>query len=400
MQRFGLLSLAWGLVGFAGIFDLGVGRATTQTIARLRGGSQLEQVPAVVRTANSLSFRTGCIGAAVLSFAAFAGVQRYIKYDLWLDREVTIAAYLLALTIPIQSMSAMYRGVNEAFHNFRGISFVRVGLGFANFLGPFCVSRFSSNLAVMVFTLFLSRFIAYFLFRVLARACIAREIPANAETALHHPTKDIAKQLLSFGVWFTISSLVSPVLVQADRYLIGVLISATAISTYSLPFDVVTQVLIVLSAITNVAFPSLSTLVRSQPDKVNAIFNRWLRRVVAIMFGIAAGCAILLPIVLPLWIGPTLPRESVRIGQILCIGIVFNSVGSMYFAILHAHGRADITAKLHLIELPVFLFSLYCLVTRFGPIGASFAWAGRMALDALLLWLSHRLFTSSHLKTE
>ena len=41
MERFGLLALAWGLIGFAGIFDLGIGRATTQTISRLRG-SQLQ----------------------------------------------------------------------------------------------------------------------------------------------------------------------------------------------------------------------------------------------------------------------------------------------------------------------------------------------------------------------
>jgi O-antigen/teichoic acid export membrane protein len=393
MQRFGLLSLAWGLVGFAGIFDLGVGRATTQTIARLRGGNQLGQVPAVVKTATTLSFRTGFLGAILLSIAVLAGVQRYIKYDAWLDPEVTIAAYLLALTIPIQSISAMYRGVNEAFQNFRGISLVRVGLGLANFLGPYCVSRFSSNLAFMVFTLFSSRLLAYFLFRRLANACIANELKGQKDEAFLRPARDIARHLLSFGGWFTISSLVSPVLVLADRYLIGVLISATAVSAYSIPSYAVTQLLIVSGAISGVAFPTLSSLVHSQPHGVNAVFRRWLFRVTALMLVVTALCAILLPAILPLWIGPSLPAESVSIGQILCVGVLFNSIGGMYFAMLHARGRADLTAKLHLVELPLFLCTLYFLVTRFGLLGASFAWTGRMMLDTFLLWLAHRMYS-------
>lgn len=32
-ERFGLLALAWGLIGYAGALDLGIGRALTQRIA-------------------------------------------------------------------------------------------------------------------------------------------------------------------------------------------------------------------------------------------------------------------------------------------------------------------------------------------------------------------------------
>lgn len=41
LERFGLLALAWGLIGFAGIFDLGIGRATTN--ASVRGVFGLRQ---------------------------------------------------------------------------------------------------------------------------------------------------------------------------------------------------------------------------------------------------------------------------------------------------------------------------------------------------------------------
>lgn len=392
MERFGLLALAWGLIGFAGIFDLGIGRATTQTIARLRGSGQLEQVPAVLKTAATLSFRTGMVGAILLGVAVLAGAHTHIKYAAGLNTEVTIAAYFLALAIPIQSMSAMYRGVNEAFENFREISLVRIGLGVANFLGPFCVAIFTTNLAVLVSTLLLSRLIAFFLFRKFAKACLARQLPTEAKGATVQASPEIAKQLLSFGGWFTVSSLISPVLVQADRFLIGALISATAIATYTIPYEVVTQSLIIVGAISSVAFPSLSALVHSQPDKAEAMFRRWLMRVAVIMLVVTSLCALLLPVILPWWIGPKLPAESVWIGQILCVGIFANSLGSMYFALLHAYGRADITAKLHLIELPLFLFALYFLVANIGVVGAALAWVGRMMLDTFFLWVAHRAY--------
>jgi O-antigen/teichoic acid export membrane protein len=392
MERFGLLALAWGLIGFAGIFDLGIGRATTQTVARLRGAQQLGQVPAVLKTAVSLSFRTGAIGAMLLTIAVLAGAHTQIKYSPALNTEVTIAAYLLALAIPIQSMSAMFRGVNEAFENFREISFVRIGLGIANFLGPFLVANFTLNLAALVSTLLVSRLIAFFIFRQVANGCLVRELPKNLTIAPIQASPEIAKQLLLFGGWFTVSSLISPVLVQADRFAIGSLISAEAISAYTIPFDIVTQSLIIVGAISGVSFPSLSALVHSKPERVDAMFRTWLLRVVAIMLLVTFSMATLLPTILPMWVGSILPIDSIRIGQILCLGVFINSIGSMYFALIHAYGRADITAKLHLVELPLFLISLYYLITNFGVVGGAYAWVARVALDTALLWgMGHRI---------
>jgi O-antigen/teichoic acid export membrane protein len=73
------------------------------------------------------------------------------------------------------------------------------------------------------------------------------------------------------------------------------------------------------------------------------------------------------------------------VGQILCLGVFANSIGSMYYALLHAKGRADITAKLHIIELPIFLAALFFLLHEYGITGAAWAWVGRMVFDAAAL---------------
>jgi O-antigen/teichoic acid export membrane protein len=114
-------------------------------------------------------------------------------------------------------------------------------------------------------------------------------------------------------------------------------------------------------------------------------FQRWLRRVAGIVFLVTSAMALLLPTILPLWIGINLPHESVLIGQILCLGVFANSIGSMYYALLHAKGRSDITAKLHLLELPLFLLALYGLIHPYGLYGVAWAWVGRTVFDAILL---------------
>jgi len=284
---------------------------------------------------------------------------------------------------------ATFRGVNEAFEQFREISLVRIGLGIANFLGPFCIALYTTHLAALVGTLLLSRFLALYFYQKIAYAHLRRQ--CQGERPTHDPDTEAAlrSQMLSFGGWFTVSCFVSPLITQSDRFFIANLISTQAVAAYTIPFEVVTQALVVTGAISSVAFPSLSKLSRSDPAEARIVFNRWLARVAALMFSLCALIALVLPAVLPLWIGEKLPTQSVFVGQILCVGVFANSIGAMYFASLHASGRADITAKLHLFELPLFAIALHLLITHFGVVGAAITWSGRMILDAVLLWLAH-----------
>lgn len=389
LERFGLLALAWGLIGYAGVFDLGVGRATTQFIAQLRGQRAGAQVPLVIRSAARLTLWAGSFGLVLFALAALFGAQKLIQHSHGLEDELTLSLFILALAVPVQAMSATYRGVNEAFENFRGISVVRMGLGALNFLGPYVVAQYTSALPWLVATLLTSRLVALLLFHHLAMRCVRSNLenqPASPDMA----PGQIGRRLFTFGGWFTVSGVVSPVLVQADRYVIAGVISASAVAAYVIPYEVVVQSLIVVTAISSVAFPRLTVLIHERPAEWPALFRRWLGIVAIVMLLVTGALALSLPVVLPWWIGPDLPSESVPIGQILCLGVFANSIGSMYFALLHAKGRSNVTAKLHLLELPLFAAALYVLIGAFGLHGAAWAWVGRMVFDAIMLGILSR----------
>jgi O-antigen/teichoic acid export membrane protein len=385
-ERFGLLALAWGLIGYAGALDLGIGRALTQLVARLRGEANLSSIANILVTANRITLIAGLLGGGLIALAALSGLGAWVKAETIPPIEIKNALLLLAIALPAQAMSATYRGINEAFMNFKGISLLRVALGVIGFGGPYLVTFYTTELAWLAATLVVSRLLALLVYRWLAHSCLEASKIVTTQASY---SKSIAKTLFAFGGWVAVSNVVSPFLMQADRFMIGVILSAAAVTTYILPYEVVVQSLILVGAISSVIFPTMSKLIHEQSSNWQPYFQRWLYIVAGVMFMVCGILVVALPTVLELWLKTELQSESIIVGQILCLGVFANAIGTMYYALIHAKGRADITAKLHIFELPIFIAALFLLLNEYGVAGAAWAWVGRMIFDAsALAWCS------------
>jgi O-antigen/teichoic acid export membrane protein len=98
---------------------------------------------------------------------------------------------------------------------------------------------------------------------------------------------------------------------------------------------------------------------------------------------------------LALWLGADFAQHSFRVLQWLALGVLINSLAQIPFALVQGAGRPDLTAKLHLIELPCYLLALWWLISSYGVEGAAIAWTARVVLDALMLFgLARRFFLS------
>ena len=74
----------------------------------------------------------------------------------------------------------------------------------------------------------------------------------------------------------------------------------------------------------------------------------------------------LAPDILALWLGSDFSVHSSKAMQWLVLGVLVNSFAQIPFALLQAIGRSDITAKLHLLELPFYLVTIYFFVSWRG----------------------------------
>jgi O-antigen/teichoic acid export membrane protein len=90
---------------------------------------------------------------------------------------------------------------------------------------------------------------------------------------------------------------------------------------------------------------------------------------------------------LQLWLGQQFALQAATVLKLLCIGVLINAVAYVPYGLIQGVGRPDLTAKLHLTELLMYVPLLWLLLRLFGIVGAAIAWTLRATLDASLLFI-------------
>ena len=109
--RFGVLTLAWMVVGYFSLFDLGLGRAITKLVAERLGAGKDKEIPGIVWTAMSLMGALGILGAIVITCLSPWLVGGVLEIPEELQSETLTAFYLLAVSIPIVVSATGLRGI-------------------------------------------------------------------------------------------------------------------------------------------------------------------------------------------------------------------------------------------------------------------------------------------------
>lgn len=379
-DRFGVLTLAWMVIGYFSLFDLGLGRALTKVVAEKLGAHRESEIPALMWTSLALMGALGVLGAIVAALLSPTLVQAVLKIPIDLQNETLKAFYLLAFSIPVVVSTAALRGFLEAHQRFDLVNAVRIPLGLFTFAGPLFVLPFSISLFWVVAVLLLGRIFAWGIHLWL---CL-RVLPAlrNDKTM----SFGMARQLLNLGWWMTISNIIGPLMVSLDRFLIGALVSISAVTYYTTPYEVVTKLWIISGAFIGVLFPAFSTSFVQDRKRSVQLFDRGLKYTYIAMFPVTLILVIFAKEGLSLWLNMDFSQHSSRVMQWLVVGVFINSLAQIPFALVQGAGRPDITAKMHLLELPFYLFAVWWLIINLGIEGAAIAWVVRVGIDAIVFF--------------
>jgi O-antigen/teichoic acid export membrane protein len=386
IERFGVLTIAWMVVGYFSLFDLGLGRAVTKLVAEKLGSGDDDELPSIIWTAMLLMMVLGVLAAVFVAMISPWFSSSLLNIPLKLQPETLKAFYLLAASIPIVIITAGLRGILEAYQRFDYVNVVRIPLGMLTYLGPVAVLSFSNSLVPIVAILVIGRFLSLCAYIVL---CLKVEPILRSSFSM---CWTMARRLITFGGWITVSNIISPVMSYLDRFLIGAVVTMTAVSYYATPYEIIIKLGIITGAIMGVMFPTFATILAQDSGRAANLFNRTLKSIFLIIFPLVFVIVVFAHEGLSLWLGSEFADNSTVVLQVLAIGVFINSHAHVPYALLQAAGRADITAKLHLIELPFYLLILWWLVNSYGIVGVAIAWSVRVALDCLFLFLMVRRF--------
>jgi O-antigen/teichoic acid export membrane protein len=372
IERYGLLALCWLLIGYFGQFDLGVGRATAQQIAALheRGDDDRSQ-----------AFWTGAVVSGALAVLTLiiavplapALLNQIGVSSLQLRGELMASLPLLILCVPLSICQSVLRGALEGRRAFLAINLLVAAAAVATGILPLgAILLWGPSLPHLIAATFLVRLVLLISLAVTCR----RLVPVGP---YERPTRERIRPVLRFGAWLTVSNIVGPLMVMFDRFLIGAVIGAAAVGIYTVPFNLIAQLLVVPAALANALFPRMAAYGPGGIGRLAFLSTACLITPTAVL-----GIFVVGPF-LSWWVGSAVGQQSTELALILIIGGWANALAQIPYASLQAQGRTDSPAKAHLAELLPYLAALWLGLSHYGVAGAAIAWSARSVVDLAVL---------------
>ena len=382
VERYGLFSLVWVILAYFTIFDLGLGRATTKYVAEALGSSHEDKVPHLVWTAVTVQVLFGLLGTLVLASITPLLVERVLNIPLALKGEAKAIFYLVALSIPLALVSGSFSGVLEAAQRFDLVNAVKIPSNLLTFLLPVVGLMLGFRLVGIVALTLLSRIATFSTLLLLDLRIFPNLRKFSASFALF-------RRLFAYGGWIMVSGIVGPILVYLDRFLIASLLSISALTYYTAPYEAVTRLLIIPASLALTLFPTFSALEGiGDRERLGMLFARSVKYTLLILVPIVLIVVLFAGEILQIALGGDFPGQSAAVLKILALGVLVASLAQAPYALLQGIGRPDLTAKFHLLELSLYVGTAWVLIGRWGIVGAAAAWTLRVALDTLLLFVA------------
>lgn len=375
-DRYGIVAITWLLLGYFGFLDFGLSRATANALSRLAHDPSGRRGTIIV-TSFWLNVMLGVAGSVIFYFLLRPLTHEVFSLPASLDSEMAAAIPWIACMLPLGMLGGVAGGALLSRERFLLMNVVQssgyvlgqvVPLMLAIWVGPSLQIVLSAALCIRALTIMTMFAIVIYFERPIRLFAFSR-----TEVRI----------LFGYGMWVSVSSILSPVLETFDQFLIGALLGPSAIAHYVVPMSLAMRSQVVASALASALFPRMSR--ESGADA--AELNR--RASVALSYGFSAICGpaiILAEPFLRLWLGPDFAAQAGPVARILLIGAWLNGLAFLPFGMLQAQGRPDVTAKVHLLEVVPFIAWVFGLVKLFGLPGAAAGWALRHLVDSVTLF--------------
>jgi O-antigen/teichoic acid export membrane protein len=382
--RYGVLAIVWLILGYFSIFDMGLSRATSNHTAKMRDGTA-EERQSLFWTALTMNALFGVLGGVLFWLLGGMLFENVIKMPSELRTEVMSALPWITLAVPILAVSGVLSGTLEGNSRFLTVNIISTIGSVVFALVPLAIAfNWSNSLAWLIPAAVLTRVA----FAVPLFFSALRSLP---QPGLVKPSMSLGRKLLGYGGWVMVTNIIGPILEAADRLLIAAILGVTAVTAYTIPFNLADRLRIIPQSLSRTLFPHLSTLNEELAQQEAKKSVRALGKVMALVV-----CLGILGIHLfvSLWINSDFAGKAAPVGEIILLGVWINGLAFLPFSLLQSQGRPDLTAKFHALELIPFLGILWLCMQWFGLQGAALAWTLRVTIDAGLLFRAARLTSS------
>lgn len=382
-RDFGAIVLIWAMIGYFGIFDLGISKALVYHTARISNNPDELLKPVIYYSVKWIWAITVICGFCLFIWAEeFCNI--FLIQNAGPNGDLTLSFKIVAIAIPFTTIGNALRGVLEGLSDFKNASIIKAATFSAYFYVP----------AILAFADFLTlsnTAAGYLIVRILSCAWSWRVVAQSSvyKRKAHSKSETLNfREIFSYGLWALVTSIISPLMVYGDRFVISAVVGASIVGIYAILQETIGRSLIVASSYCAVMQPEFTRSDNGQWYKVFVNSERTLAALLVIMYA-----AVLLTAkpLLEWWLGDDFDSYKTLIA-IFTVALFFNSIAQLPYALLLGRGKPDWVAKTHCIEFLFYLPICWFATQAFGIQGAAGAWLIRVLVDyGILRWLVTRI---------
>lgn len=372
VERFGALTVIWAIVGYSGLFDLGISRALTHSVA---ASSNSHVRARTIRSGLTLLLMLGVGGMLLLWLMSWVAMSAGLLQSV---RENILSSFYLGLGMPFLMVGQGLRGVLEGLQRFSASAWGRIVNGVMTFGAPMPLLAMHSGLDLLVLALCFGRMVTMIMQVGACKNELIQAWFANSE-------KGDKTQLLRTGGWMMVPNILSPLMLFVDRLVVSTTVYAPALAYYTIPIEAVSRLLTVPGAIGTAIFPRL---VKMQASDKSVAFNAMLTAMMLTMLILApmvVGLQLFSIELLNIWLGSEFARKGSTAMQLIALGVFAIGVAQFPYIYLQSIGKSDYIAKAHFLEFPAYILCLVFMLNMWGINGVACAWVLRSVIDLILL---------------
>lgn len=384
---------AFGLVGFFVmlnalfmLLDMGMTPTLSRETARFRGGAvDGSTLRGLVRILELIFLSVAVIGALAFFVSSESIAEQWLKPERLSPDEVKRAIVLMGLIVPLRWMGGLYRGAINGFER-------QVWL--AGFNTLIASGRFVGVLAVFLLvgttpTIFFSYQLAVAAVELAGLALMTyRLLPVHTMRQPLRKSWSVLKNVLGFSLAIAFTGAVWILITQTDKLVLSRLLSLSDYGYFSLAVTVAAGVNLVGAPVAQAMLPRLARLVAEGNEAaVIALYRKGTQLVCALGVSAALVVGVFAVPVLWAWTGDnTAVAAAAPILAIYALGNGLLAMGSLSYALQYAKGDLRLHVQGNVLLMVLMIPGVVWAATRWGAIGAGWAWTAGIGLY-FLLWM-------------
>lgn len=364
LEQYGIMAVLGAIIAPVGVLNAGVTQATIKYVAGYSAEGDLGQARDAVLASLVINLVVGLVGAAVCVLAApvFLGLGFKVSAELVPDAAVSLR--LMGAVWLLSQIAGTFRGVLEGLRDQRVVVLLDAVQVLVTAVSCVVLARATGKLSGFVTGQLVAVVAMTILWFVKARQGLGT-LTVDFRAARRH-----LRRTYDYSIWQTVNTAVAFFANFADRYFIGIFMSAISLGAYSVAQRLQSACRMMFYSVNQALFPAASAALGAEGESERLVLRTTWN--VAFVAGLGLGWALVGgPIFLRLWVGNEIAAYAGLALQVLIALLFFeipSATGSSY---LNASGLTRMTALNNVATTMLTLGFMFPLGLKFGLIGVA-----------------------------